>query len=226
MDDMNEDLFALGQNYLTLYNINYVYRLKTNAIYQQGRVYIFDVFVIQRDAKLEEFRLFANLWKETLILSQVNDPRLPRIVSFGQLPGNIIYREIEENQGYSLEEYIKEKETSTRIKQKSLKNASRPQIAAALGAQSMGGTQAASLVQISQTSAQESSKTGDPEDEAHGHRVSHHSHTKSQMTFFTEVESIDISLKIIDLLDLIHSQNVVHTNLCPSEIFLRDKKLT
>lgn len=44
-------------------------------------------------------------------------------------------------------------------------------------------------------------------------------------TFFTEVESIDISLKLIDLLELIHEQNVVHTNLCPSEIFLRDKKL-
>lgn len=48
---------------------------------------------------------------------------------------------------------------------------------------------------------------------------------KSQLTFFTEVEAIDICLKIIDLLELIHSQNVVHTNLCPNEIFLRDKQL-
>ena len=31
------------------------------------------------------------------------------------------------------------------------------------------------------------------------------SKTKSQSTFFTEVESIDICLKIIDLLELIHS---------------------
>ena len=81
-------------------------------------------------------------------------------------------------------------------------------------------------MQVSQNSAPVSSKTQDPDDEAHGPRVSRHGHAKSQMTFFTEVESIDISLKIIDLLDLIHSQNVVHTNLCPSEIFLRDKKLT
>ena len=51
------------------------------------------------------------------------------------------------------------------------------------------------------------------------------SQIKSQPTFFTEVESIDICLKIIDLLELIHSQNVVHTNLCPHQIFLRDKKL-
>ena len=39
------------------------------------------------------------------------------------------------------------------------------------------------------------------------------------------MESIDISLKIIDLLDLIHSKNVVHTNLNPNVIFLCDKKL-
>ena len=48
---------------------------------------------------------------------------------------------------------------------------------------------------------------------------------KSMPTFFTEVESIDICLKIINLLELIHEQNVVHTNLCPSEIFLCDKRL-
>ena len=48
---------------------------------------------------------------------------MPSIISFGQLPDGIIYREIEENHGYSLEEYIKEKETSMRIKQKSLQKA-------------------------------------------------------------------------------------------------------
>ena len=96
-EDAHEDLYALGQNYLTLYNVNYIYRLKVNAIYEQGAVYIFDVFIVQQDAKLAEFHLFDNLWKETLILSQVNDPRTPRVISFGQLPEGIIYREIEEN---------------------------------------------------------------------------------------------------------------------------------
>ena len=90
--------------------------MKANAIYESGRVYIFDVFIVQQDAKLAEFHLFNNLWKETLILSQVNDPRLPTVISFGQLPEGIIYREIEENQGYSLEEYIQQKETSMKIK--------------------------------------------------------------------------------------------------------------
>lgn len=63
--------------------MNYVYRLKTNAIYENGQVYMFDVFIVQQDAKLAEYRLFENLWKETLILSQVNDPRMPSIISFG-----------------------------------------------------------------------------------------------------------------------------------------------
>jgi len=48
----------MGQNYLTLFNVNYVYRLKANAIYEQGRVYIFDVFVVQQDSKLADFNLF------------------------------------------------------------------------------------------------------------------------------------------------------------------------
>ena len=82
---------------------------------------------MQQDAKLAEFRLFDNLWKETLILSQVNDPRTPRVISFGQLPEGIIYREIEESQGYSLEEYILQKETSLKIKQKSQMTANQQQ---------------------------------------------------------------------------------------------------
>lgn len=53
-----------------------------------------------------------------------------------------------------------------------------------------------------------------------------HRYNKSLPTFFTEVESIDICLKVISLLELVHSQNVVHTNLCPNTIFLRDKKLS
>ena len=44
-------------------------------------------------------------------------------------------------------------------------------------------------------------------------------------TLFTEVETIDLCLKLVDLLELIHDKNVVHTNLCPEEIFLRNKKL-
>lgn len=46
-EDTHEDQYEMGQNYLTLFNVNYVYRLKANAIYAEGRVYIFDVYIVQ-----------------------------------------------------------------------------------------------------------------------------------------------------------------------------------
>ena len=44
----------------------------------------------------------------------------------------------------------------------------------------------------------------------------------SQRTLFSEFEAIDIVIKIIDLLEILHSNNIIHTNLNPSNIFLRD----
>jgi hypothetical protein len=46
------------------------------------------------------------LWRETLLLSQFDDPRILKVKDFGQLPGKVIYREIEEIQGVSLADYI------------------------------------------------------------------------------------------------------------------------
>ena len=105
----------LGQNYMTLFSTNYAYRLKTSSIFEDGKPYIFDVFIVHNDIKLAEFDLFNNLWKETLILSQLKDPKIQPVLSFGQLPEGIIYREIEEICGYSLDEYIKERQQSARI---------------------------------------------------------------------------------------------------------------
>ena len=45
------------------------------------------------------------------------------------------------------------------------------------------------------------------------------------VTHFTEVDAIDLTLKLVNLLELIHDKNVVHTNLCPEEIFLKNKDL-
>lgn len=47
----------------------------------------------------------------------------------------------------------------------------------------------------------------------------------SKQTFFTEVEAIDITLKIVHLLDLIHEKDMIFTNLCPEEIFLKDREI-
>ena len=42
-----------------------------------------------------------------MLLNHFNDPKVARVKDFGQLPGKIIYREIEELQGITLADYIK-----------------------------------------------------------------------------------------------------------------------
>ena len=54
---------------MTLFCTNYVYRLKTSSIYEDGKIYIFDVFIVHNDIKLSEFNILENVWKETLMLS-------------------------------------------------------------------------------------------------------------------------------------------------------------
>jgi hypothetical protein len=46
------------------------------------------------------------------------------------------------------------------------------------------------------------------------------SRAPSKPTFFTEVEVIDLTLAILNLLELLHQKEIVHTNLCPTDIFL------
>ena len=77
--------------------------MKTTSIYEENKPYIFEVFIVQDDSKLSEFNIMNNLWKETLLLAQIKDPRCSPVISFGQLPQGVIYREIEEVSGYTLE---------------------------------------------------------------------------------------------------------------------------
>jgi serine/threonine protein kinase len=47
----------------------------------------------------------------------------------------------------------------------------------------------------------------------------------SKYTYLSEVEAIDIILKVINLLELLHSKNIIHSNFNPNEIFLREKSV-
>ena len=47
----------------------------------------------------------------------------------------------------------------------------------------------------------------------------------SKKTVHSEVEAINLILKVIDLVLKLHMKGIVHTNLCPEEIFLRDGKI-
>ena len=158
--------------YLTLMNTNYAYRLRTKALFEPNQPTVcFDVFVVDGINRLKEYRLQENLWRETLLLNFLKPypDQVAPVVSFGQLTNNLIYREIKEIWGITLEEYI-EKQFST------LRD-----------------------------------KSSVYEDES-----------QSQPTVFSEVEAIDLILKVIDLTSMLHNQKLVHTNLCPREIFLRE----
>ena len=48
---------------------------------------------------------------------------------------------------------------------------------------------------------------------------------KSNHTAFSELEVIEIALKIIELLEMLHERDILHTNLTPETIFLRENSL-
>ena len=196
---------------MTLFSTNYAYRLRTSSIFEDGKPYIFDVFIVHNDIKLAEFDLFNNLWKETLILSQLKDPKIQPVLSFGQLPEGIIYREIEEVCGYSLEEYIKERQQSARIASNAhMRKESLNNLPAMKSVPVPVPPIEVSPLQKIQSAITSSDKTRSK---------------KSSPTYFTEVQAIDLCLKLVDLLELIHDRNVVHTNFSPQEIFLKEKKM-
>tara|TARA_B110000305_G_C18986366_1_gene424011 strand:+ start:462 stop:611 length:150 start_codon:yes stop_codon:yes gene_type:complete len=44
--------------------------------------FIFDFFVVD-DLKFEQYYLYQNLWRETLLLSHFDDPRVAKVKDFG-----------------------------------------------------------------------------------------------------------------------------------------------
>ena len=96
-------------NYLTLFNAHYAYRVRSHCPFENNKIYIFEFFVVNSaDSKLADFNLFSNLWRETLLLANIEDPRTQAVLSYGQLPDGIIYREVQEVSGCPLEEYIRQ----------------------------------------------------------------------------------------------------------------------
>lgn len=95
-------------NYMYLYNLNYSYRIRTEATFENRKPYFFDLFFVN-DHIFDQHFLFQNLWRETILLNNFDDKRVQKFISFGQLPDNVIYRGIDEIQGMTLQEYIDNK---------------------------------------------------------------------------------------------------------------------
>ena len=87
-------MFANGQDWHCLFNMEYVFLVKTQALFDKDSVHIFEVISLQDDLKIKEFNIFKSVWKETLLFKQLSDPHFPEILEFGQLPNEVIYREI------------------------------------------------------------------------------------------------------------------------------------
>jgi hypothetical protein len=97
-------------SYLNLQETDYAFRIKTLSLFDsEGQKSVaFDIFVVPDDMRLKEFRLFDNLWKETLLLFHLrkHSDKVVAVKNFGQLPSNLIYREVDELSGITLEHYI------------------------------------------------------------------------------------------------------------------------
>lgn len=58
LDAMPKIDIERSNNPLCLFNTNYAYRLKTHSIFNKSNFSIYDVFVLENDAKLQDFNLF------------------------------------------------------------------------------------------------------------------------------------------------------------------------
>ena len=58
---------------MSIHDLDYAFRAKTEAIFKGKETFIFDFFNVD-DQKFEQFYLYQNLWRETLLLNHFNDP--------------------------------------------------------------------------------------------------------------------------------------------------------
>jgi hypothetical protein len=175
-------------NHMHIYNLEYSYRIKTHDMFESDEENkSFDIFILD-DWKFEEYFLFSNIWRETLLLRTMDDPNILKVKDFGQLPGEIIFRETPDFYLYTLEEYLQEKKVST------LKDTIKEE------------------VKEMDEESMEEVKLDFEEQESIFQR---------KPTFMTENDTIEIALRIINLLDKLHSKGIIHTNLNPSEIFFK-----
>lgn len=63
-------------HHLSVFSLNYAYRMKTEPVFGDKGHAFFDVFVLN-DPNFAEFNLWNNFWRETLLIKELDDPRLP-----------------------------------------------------------------------------------------------------------------------------------------------------
>lgn len=57
-----------------MFDLDYAFRIKTYSVFEQSNPeMIFEVFVFPSDKKLQEFNVYENIWRETLLLQSLRD---------------------------------------------------------------------------------------------------------------------------------------------------------
>ncbi|CAI2377761.1 unnamed protein product [Moneuplotes crassus] len=140
---------------------------------------------------LVKMLLSINLWRETLLLNSINEECILKVTDFGLLPSSIIFRETEDYSVYTLEDYLSQNEAD-----------------------------------VYEDTLNEEDKKIDRDSISRS--VSHQKSYDEEPTIFkrrktdmSEDKSIELILKIIKLVETLHSKGIVHTNLNPCEIFFR-----
>lgn len=59
--------------YQTINDIEYCYRVKTENIFEKNKPYIFEFYILD-DPKFQDYYLFKNIWRETLLMKQLKYP--------------------------------------------------------------------------------------------------------------------------------------------------------
>ena len=131
--------------------------------------------------------------------NEQDSQRVNKVLQFGQLPNKIIFKEIQQIQCITLEDYFKLKEDKDAIKESNQEE-----------------TLQKELEEFKEEEVSFKKKTS---------QAPNHEPYLSKKTYFSEIESINIILKLIDLLQVLHSRNILHTNFNPSEIHLANSSL-
>ena len=141
---------------------------------------------------LVKMLLSLNLWRETLLLNTINEESILKVKDFGLLPGNIIFRETEDYIIYTLEDYLSR--NARELSDEDTINEEEKEI---------------EDESISQSEMQKKSFEDEP------------TIFKRKKTEMSEDDSIEVILKVIELLEKLHSRGIIHTNLNPCEIFFK-----
>ena len=144
----------------------------------------------------------------------LKDQRVVNVLSFGQLPNKVIYREIEELRGINLSDYIQSHMQAQEALEfdAKLAEASRNKYV---------------IKEESQESRENPAEpTSPPTLESPSAPVPNGFGARARKTLFTEFETIEIAIQIINLLEVLHQKNIIHTNLNPENIFLVDNQIT